>query len=125
MRNADDFYMKLFKGSGPAVPGWVFKRWKVKDLESIPYFDGRTLKSLAGTFKRGRTGTDNVVAEMLDALELDVWESVACAFKLQILNHNSCDNDDSWRTFVINLVPKLRRPKVRACTSAGVIRPRG
>ena len=60
---------------------------------------------------QGKTGTeDNVVSEMLGALDLDILDHLADTFKMRILNHHSELYGKAWEDCYANLVKKVNRP---------------
>jgi ribonuclease HI len=111
LEHAETFYKKLFTGTS-SLPAWIWNRWQLKDLYTLPFFDGRNLSSLISALKAGKTcAEDQLVAEMLQNLDLDILHLIAEAFKLRILNHGSEIKEEAWNEVVLNLIPKKKRPR--------------
>ena len=79
------------------LPQWVWKRWGLDDLRDIPPLNGLLVKEANLAFVRGKVcGDDRVVAEMLSDLEDNVYDEIAAAFRLRLINHPSDDNEAAW-----------------------------
>ena len=84
----------------------------MSELQELKEFDGRNLRSLILSFKAGKTcAEDNLVAEMLKQLDIDILDTLADIFKLRIMNHPSEEEDESWKVVMINLIPKKIKPR--------------
>ena len=69
--------------------------------------DCSLLRECLSFFKPGKTcADDHIVAEMLQALDDDILEVVASAFKLRLLNHDSEDFDKAWDQQIVLLIRK-------------------
>ena len=113
LENAEQFYETLFVGDDvKPLPDWIWKRFRLQDLQDLKAFDGHILKSLILSFGSGKTcAGDLLVAEMLFQLEVDILHQLAEVFKLRILNHETEWDDDTWCVVLLNLIPKKSVPK--------------
>ena len=101
--------MELFNGQKPVLPFWINQVWHELSLDDLPFFEWRALRTLLATFKAGRTcAGDNCVAEMLIALDIDILDHIADAFRLRLRNHKSEHDEEAWKVICITLVQKVR-----------------
>ena len=103
-----DYFSALFCGEEDHVlPSCLFQRWSLDALGDVRVLDGSLVKQAAFCFKPGKTCADDMmVSEMLALLGDDVFEMIAEAFQLRLLNALSEDDDASWDEQLVKLLKK-------------------
>ena len=71
IENADKRYSELSNGAKPTMPFRIDETWSDIGLEELPFFDGRTLRTILVTSEGGKTcAVDDCFAEMFFVLDI-------------------------------------------------------
>ena len=54
LENANIFFTDLFNCVDAVLPDWIYDQFNISDLDSLPFFDGTTLKQLVGEMAGGK-----------------------------------------------------------------------
>ena len=105
-----EFYSDLLgEREDEPVPPWIYKNFKLSDLENLRCINGGLVKEGASQLKLGKTCSDDmVVEEMLRELSDKVYELIAQAFVMRITNHSTEDDEACWDEQLVVLVEKIR-----------------
>ena len=86
---------------------WIEQRWPRETLDSLLLIDGERVREIAWAFqKRMSCAEDQIVIEMLRALDSDIWETIASCFQFRLMNHWTEGTDALWRTQLVTTVKK-------------------
>ena len=105
------------------LPDYVFQRWHIRELDSLPPIDHNLIRSATENTCRNKTcAQDSLVADMLWKLDNEIFLTIAEASRYRILNHQSEDDDCVWAEYITILIKKVSNAnRVRDCRPIAIL----